>query len=180
MGCIFYTRRSQTSDEDAEQNVLMAIVFNYHNLTLFPLFDIFRAMTIELMNGKTKKCSEDEKSFTVRLLKELDHDIRTMNDLRNAIIHGTWHIGTIDDDDMIKFNIDPKEIRMRKLKATKQGLSSTQPVKSVDDLKRHIAECERLKKYIGAISGGLSFKPDINMIINYKAHGITLKKQKAV
>ncbi len=151
------------------QQRIMHIVFGYQNMTARPLFDIFRAIVAETMqNPDTESKAADKALFakdrTVArsVFKQMSEDMRRVTDARNDIVHGTWRIGWGNTGDE-----DFSNISMHKAKATASGLAFVQPIRSVNELKVQIAECDRLSAIIHTIAACLMF-PKLSVSRNFK------------
>lgn len=132
-----------TANPDERHTRMMKIVFNYQNLTLFPLFEIFRSLTAEWLQDDRCEIKDEDKNIIRAVLAQLSDEIRSISETRNNIVHGTWRTLPMSDY---------HHTTVEKVKASKSGMSVFAPVASSDELVQHCEECDRLFYVIDALS----------------------------
>ena len=163
---------------DKRSGALVETILHYHTFTAKPLFDTLRALVAEAINDTFQEYEDRANgkqnaepplltdphgnviSMTVKdrdtLFGVLAFLFRYYDDLanqRNDLLHGTWYVGYVSNDDP-----DSTEFFIRRFKPTKQGLYPvTKLPKTAGELKDLVKRCELVRgwlAYLGCVLKG--------------------------
>lgn len=117
---------------------LMALVWNHQVMTAKPLFELYRAMLICIVEESDVSASPEEKGAVISILKEESAKYERLVNARNTLLHGTWAIGWGHQGQE-----DFSEINVFKFRTTSNGLKLSDVPKIIEDLEEIISQCER-------------------------------------
>lgn len=130
----------------SEREQLIEIPFHHQAMTAKPLYDIMRAIIVEIVNKPTSSHNADAakfKSLLGHIAGEYDH----LSSKRNELVHGTWFIGFVSHDDP-----DAKEFFIRKYKTSADGLVSAKELpKNASELLALRDRCDVLRTWLGHV-----------------------------
>lgn len=128
---------------------LVRIALSHASQTAKPLFDIFRALIIEVMTPQQNLPKEElerkNNEFVIikDILRQLAKEYGDATDFRNGMLHSTWHIGFAPQD-----AVDFSHIVVHKHKVTKDGLEIEVIANDKDQIKAETENCERIADMI--------------------------------
>jgi len=100
----------------SEREQLIEISFHHTVMTAKPLYDIMRAIIAELLNSPKNPHHANRANFK-KLLGYIEDEYSHLYNKRNELLHGTWLIGYVSDDDP-----NAKDFTIRKYKTSADGL----------------------------------------------------------
>jgi hypothetical protein len=129
---------------DHISSVLVDVAFHHPVLTANPLFEIFRALISEFLNLPGMALEAKEKQIFMGVLKTIATEYNTLTNIRNTLLHGTWHIGynTYEDPNSDTFEL-------RKYRPTGGGLEKETVPTRADQLLTLKDRCEDTRTWIG-------------------------------
>jgi hypothetical protein len=161
----------ELAGRDGRNRTLLEVAFHHQVLSAKPLFDIFRALIIEILNDVLQEQKDKAEGMhetdpplivdrnggpfplTIKdrdtffgVLGFIQGNYDSLVNKRNDLLHGTWFIGYISVDDP-----HSEDFHIRKLRATKQGLSS------VKDLLKNAAALRVLSERCQAVRNWISW-----------------------
>jgi hypothetical protein len=135
-------------DNDAEYGHLISVAFHHSALTAKPLFDIFRALTVEFLELPSSRATQKERDDFRGVLKVIAAEHEELVTTRNNLVHGTWRIGYSSDEDP-----NAEYFSVRKLKTTKSGLEKEEAPKHAFELLALKDRCEDTRYWISFVHG---------------------------
>jgi len=118
---------------------LLNRVFHSEALSAVPLWDIFRNLVTAIVTEFMPKLSDDERTATLQILRQMDGEYKELAKRRNQLVHGTWLIGWASAQDT-----DFSHMGVVKMKWKATGELQSSPLKDADELKSITADCDRL------------------------------------
>jgi hypothetical protein len=143
---------------DRQQKRLIEIAFHHHVLTAKPIFEIMRAIIIEIVDaaiaegaalgqGKDKRpVSKSDPNAFLGLMKFIADEYDELVKIRNGLLHATWFVGYKSVDDPAS-----SEFYVRKYTVTKEGLSPVQLPKNARQLEELSHRCDYIRTWIGML-----------------------------
>src|SRR5262249_44637587 len=134
---------------DRQQKRLLEIAFHHQILTAKPIFEIMRAIIIEIVDvaiadgtalyrGTDKRpVSKSDRDAFLGLMKFLADEYDDLVKIRNGLLHATWFVGYKSLDDPAS-----SEFYARKYTVTKEGLSSVELPKNARQLEELSHRCD--------------------------------------
>jgi hypothetical protein len=98
-------------------SVLADVTFHHPALTAKPLFEIFRALIIEFLNLPDIAVTPEEQKIFRAVLRTIATEYFELTNIRNTLLHGTWHIGYRTHEDP-----NSETFFLHKFKPTSGGL----------------------------------------------------------
>ena len=132
----------------ADDQILLNVVLHHRAFTAQPLFECMRALYAEHVRKLADKISQDEQATITGVLRQAAHDMSFLVERRNALLHGTWHIGFANPADQ-----DFSNPTFMKGKVTGSGLDFNPVVESADDLRELRKRCDELGSFIFRLIG---------------------------
>jgi hypothetical protein len=130
----------------SKREQLIEISFHHQAMTAKPLYDIMRAIIAEIVNNPDNPHHADNASFR-SLLGYIEGEYNHLYSKRNELLHGTWLIGYVSDDDPNASQFD-----IRKYKTTADGLKrATELPKNAPELLGLRDRCDVLRTWIGHV-----------------------------
>jgi|HubBroStandDraft_6_1064221.scaffolds.fasta_scaffold251583_1 hypothetical protein len=140
----------------SERQQLVEISFHHQAMTAKPLFDIMRAIIAEIVNIETSPYYAERTIFR-DLLTHIEKEYSSLYWKRNDLLHGTWLIGYVGDDDPNASQFD-----VRKYKTTADGLKrATKLPKNAIELLDLAARCDDTRTWLGHVDFCLQEKISI-------------------
>jgi hypothetical protein len=155
-------------ERDGKHARLIEVALHHQALTAKPLFDIFRALIIEIIDDAIRTEKDEEagiidgdpplladahrkpRHFTIKerdtylgALAALAAEFEDLANRRNELLHATWFVGFVDNDDP-----NASEFYARKYKTTKAGLTPIDLPKSASQLKDLSTRCEDATNWV--------------------------------
>jgi hypothetical protein len=125
---------------------LIEISLHQQNMTAKPLWDTMRAVIAEIVSRENSPYHADQANFK-SLLGYMEAEYESLYNKRNALLHGTWLIGYISEDDP-----HSEKFRVRKFKTTADGLVEAAGLpQDVTELSSLTDRCEQLRTWIAEI-----------------------------
>jgi hypothetical protein len=141
---------------DRQQKRLIEIAFHHQVLTAKPIFEIMRAIIIEIVDSAIKDgvalyhgpekraASKSDREAFLGLMKFIADEYDDLVKMRNALLHATWFVGYKSEDDPAS-----SEFFARKFVVTKEGLSSVELPKNARQLEELSHRCDLIRTWIG-------------------------------
>lgn len=155
-------------ERDGRHARLIEVALHHQALTAKPLFDIFRALIIEIIDDAIRTEKDEEagiidgdpplladahgkpRHFTIKerdtylgVLAALAAEFEDLANRRNELLHATWFVGFVDNDDP-----NASEFYARKYKTTKAGLTPIDLPKNASQLKELSTRCEEATNWV--------------------------------
>jgi hypothetical protein len=155
-------------ERDGRHTRLVEVVLHHQVLTAKPLFDIFRALIMEIIDDAIKADKEKAEGlqdldpplatdvlgeplhFTIAerdtffgVMAAISTEYERLNNRRNELLHATWFIGFVGNDDP-----NASEFYVRKFTTTKKGLVPVDLPKNAGQLKELSDRCEEATNWI--------------------------------
>jgi hypothetical protein len=129
----------------SERLDLIELPFHHGAMTAKPLFDIMRAVIIEIVNKPGNFHYPNLETFKT-LLGLAEAEYGSLINKRNELLHGTWFVG-------FPTKIDPeaKEFFVRKFKTSGDGLIAAQLPKNADELSALTKRCDEMRLWLGQL-----------------------------
>jgi hypothetical protein len=136
--------------DDGPQQRLHLIIFHHQSLTAKPLFELFRAMTIQTISEKGYKDKygiEDAAVNAFRgVLGQINKEYFDLVNLRNSLLHGTWFVGYVGDDP------SSPDFDVYKYTVTKEGLSRVELPRTASELADLSNRCEEVQVLVSLVN----------------------------
>jgi len=130
----------------SERQLLVEISFHHQVMTAKPLLDIMRAIIAEIVNVETSPYFA-ERAVYGDLVRHIAKEYDRLHWKRNELLHGTWFIGYVSDDDP-----DASVFDVRKYKTTASGLMRTTGLpKSAAELLELAARCDETRTWLAHV-----------------------------
>jgi hypothetical protein len=126
-----------------DTEALAEIAFHHPALTAKPVFEIFRALVAEFMIADAPDISPQAKDAFNGVFSTIAKEYFELTNIRNVLIHGTWHIGysTAEDPNSENFFLS-------KYQPTKKGLERHDVPKHAFELLALKDRCEDARNWI--------------------------------
>jgi hypothetical protein len=133
-------------DRDAPHGRLADIAFHHPALTAKPLFEIMRALIVEILKlPHVALAIKDQDTFR-GVLGTIAGEYFELSNIRNSLVHGTWHIGYSTEEDP-----NAEHFFLFKFKPTKSGLEKEDVPKHAFELLALKDRCEKTRNWISHI-----------------------------
>jgi hypothetical protein len=175
---------------DTKHGRLVEVALHHSALTAKPLFDIFRALIIEIVEDaitadKKRKdgtyddayaplvtdINDDPLHFTIAergaflgTMAELAAEFEHLSARRNELLHATWFVGYVDASDP-----NASMFYARKFKTTKTGLSPVDLPKNAGQLKELCERCEEATNWVAFLHACSCGTSEIQKL--FQSHG---------
>jgi hypothetical protein len=162
------TIRPLSDNKNMHHHGLIEIAFHHYCMTAKPLFEIFRAIIIQIVNvsievqeirkksgrddyplpivdsfGKSVSFIPSDREKFLGVLKTIAKEYGDLMDLRNGLLHGSWFVGY---DSSIDFDL-------HKYIVTKEGLARVDLPKTTSELLELCDRCENVIPWLHKIEG---------------------------
>jgi hypothetical protein len=169
--------------KDRRQRDLVEIPFHHQAMTAKPLFEILRALIIEIVNESIKRQEREEQKvtdldpapvvdyeghplvFNVKnretfsgVLANIASEYETLTNMRNNLLHATWFVGYVSSDDQLA-----SEFYARKYTVGKKGISRLELPKKAPELLKLTDRCDLTRIWIWRVHGCLTGPDDIHV-----------------
>jgi hypothetical protein len=136
-----------------ERQKVIAIAFHHQVMTAKPLFEIMRAIVVELLKQE-KTCKEQQidkeaKDIFRGVLETISKEYNALVSKRNNLLHGTWFVGFGGPGDP-----HAEEFLVSKLSISKAGVEPLELPKNAKELSMLSARCRRVAGWVGAVYVG--------------------------
>jgi hypothetical protein len=136
--------------EEGPKLQLHLIIFHHQSLTAKPLFELFRAMTIQTLSEKGFKEKHQIETGTVDafrgVLAQVSKEYFDLVNLRNSLLHGTWFIGYVGDDP------SSPDFDVYKYAVNKDGLSRVELPRTASELADLSTRCDEIKDLVSLVN----------------------------
>ncbi len=141
--------RNTDMDTDPEyfsRKMVLDIPFHNQSMTAKPLWDVMRAIIVEIVSQKY--CSlYEERECLKSLLGFMASEYEELYSKRNALLHGTWFIGFVSEEDP-----NNEKFRIRKFQTTATGLQTVKELpQEVSQLTSLTMRCDEMRTWIAEI-----------------------------
>jgi hypothetical protein len=177
--CLFLAAR------DGRNAALVETILHHQALSAKPLFEILRALVAEALKD-TLKALEDltiplhdvdpplladadgnplpltikDRDTFFGILAFINGKYETLANQRNDLLHGTWFVGYVSND-----NPDSSEFLIRRLRTSKRGLSPVTGLpKTAAELKTLADQCKDVRYWLGYVEQCLQGWTNINEV----------------
>lgn len=155
-------------ERDGRHTRLVEVALHHQSLTAKPLLDIFRALVMEIVDdairsdkdkeagiidldpplvkdilGDPLHFTDKERQTFLGAMSALAEEFEYLSTRRNELLHATWFVGFVDNDDP-----NASEFYARKFKTTKTGLTPIDLPKNAQQLKDLSARCDEATNWI--------------------------------
>lgn len=161
--------------KDRHHRNLIEIALHHQSLTAKPIFEMMRAVIVEIVNADIKRHLEtgrradtepahatDERGAPVQfspadrevffgVLKTIAEEYNDLVNKRNSLLHATWFVGYTSPDDR-----SASEFFARKYAITKDGAKLLQLPKKAIELADLSARCDATRRWTGQLDVCLS------------------------
>lgn len=182
--CIYFNVRDGddgTKPEDVEwgewferikqKKILIEVAFHSPGMTAKSLFDIMKAIIVEVASIKDGPYYLDCDEYK-DLLTHIEKEYSSLYWKRNDLLHGTWHIGYVAFDDP-----NAKQFDIRRYRITANGLERVSKLpKNAAELSELSERCSEARNWIGTI--GFCLKDKIRIATFFKREIITTEEPK--
>jgi hypothetical protein len=158
-------------ERDGKHRRLIEIVLHHQVLTAKPLYEIFRAVVVEVVDDaislkkakagrvfdrdpplvvdlmeKALQFASADRDVFLRVMSTIADEYNTLVNKRNNLLHATWFIG-------FQGSGDPScsEFYVRKYATTKQGLTTVELPKNAPELRELSKRCEVTRNWIASL-----------------------------
>jgi hypothetical protein len=115
-------------------------------MTAKPLWDAMRAIIADILSRESNPHHTDRANFK-GLLGFIEREYSTLYNKRNELLHGTWEIGYVSDDDP-----HSRKFRVRKFKTTADGFAEAKELpQDVAELSSLTDRCDKLRTWIAEV-----------------------------
>jgi hypothetical protein len=140
-----------------EREHLVEISFHHQSMTAKPLFDIMRAIIAEIVSLEDNPNYNDREVFR-DVLRHIEKEYSELYWKRNDLLHGTWLIGYVSNDDPNASRFD-----IRRYKTTADGLTRTMQLpRNAEELLALASRCDEARTWIGTVGFCLQDRLSIN------------------
>lgn len=133
---------------------LIAIPFHHQQLSALPLFELFRAILMEVISDSKYQADYDlTKSDVDRfsgVLGAVSGKYQELLNKRNSLLHGTWFVGYRGTHDP-----DAESFHISKYKTSAVGLVPVELPTTVAELNDLTIRCEETRNWISVVHGCL-------------------------
>jgi hypothetical protein len=144
----------QFHEQERRQKTLIEIPFHSSGMTAKPLFDIMRAIIAEIANVKESSHYANRETYK-ELLAHIEKEYGALFWKRNELLHGTWLIGYVDEDDP-----NSSQFQVRKYKITADGLARISELpKNANELLTLTMRCNDTRDWLGTLGYCLADVP---------------------
>jgi hypothetical protein len=147
--------RLLSDDKDQSRSDLVEIALHHQSLTAKPIFEIFRAVIVQIVNTsieaqktgrKTEGFSLADREIFLGVMKTIADEYLTLANMRNNLLHGAWFVGYGADSLGDEFDI-------HKYTVTKEGLSRVELPTKTTQLLELCDRCNALPPWLWKIEG---------------------------
>ena len=131
---------------DSPNTRLVEIALHHSVLTAKPLFEIFRAVTVEYLKFDGVVSSEDERNTFLGVLGVIAGEYLKLSNLRNILLQGTWIVGWSHDEAP-----NEESFILKKFKLTKSGIEPEDAPKHAFELLALKDRCDDTRTWISHI-----------------------------
>ena len=159
---------------DSPKEELHQIIFHHQSLTAKPLFELFRAMTIQTISEKGFKEKHKIDVVTVDafrgVLAQISKEYFDLVNLRNNLLHGTWFIGYVGDDPT------SPDFDVYKYTVNKDGLSRIELPRTASQLADLNNRCDEVRDLVALISECIPNKTHYKVTDHFRREGGVWKR----
>ncbi|MBX9773660.1 MAG: hypothetical protein K2Y71_04525 [Xanthobacteraceae bacterium] len=146
---------------------LVTIALHHPVMTATPLFEIMRAMIMEILKEDRHPLHNDRQLYAA-VLRQISTEYMDLVSTRNNLLHGTWFVGHVS---LAGIGVDEaKEFFIRKHKPTKDGLDQLDLPKKPEELLKLVERCQKTGTWIVVLYTFLADHRDIRQAF-YKENG---------
>lgn len=131
----------------------VSVAMNHQSMTAKPLFEILRCLIAEIAKDKearkTFNIDNELQNLLSGVMAVINKEYSELANVRNNLLHGTWHIGTSGFSDP-----DASEFVVNKLSTTKAGLDVMKLPKTAKELAAFTKRCRKTRSWIFYITAG--------------------------
>ena len=133
--------------ENSKQAEYVEIAFYHEAMSAKPLFEIFRAITLQMFGDehfrKRHHIDQADHDGLRGVLGRLNGEYDKLSRTRNDLLHGTWFMGRTSGDD------PHKEFHLHRRRVKKEGLAEPADLpKNVDDLTKLAQRCHEAMMWV--------------------------------
>jgi hypothetical protein len=125
---------------------LVEVAFHHPAITAKPAFEIMRALIADYLKQNETKTTFKEREAFSGVLSELASEYFSLVNMRNSLLHGTWHVGFVSPGDP-----HSSTFQVTKYKPTKTGLAKEATPTDADGLRTLTRRCHVVRSWLGEV-----------------------------
>jgi hypothetical protein len=148
--------------EEGDRRHLISIPFHHQGATAKPLFDIMRAIVAEVVNVPETYYYK-ERALCRDILTNIEKEFGSLYWKRNDLLHGTWLMGYVSDDDP-----NASSFQIRRFRTTADGLKrATELPKNAPELLKLRDRCDDARNWLGHVGFCLWQKESVSNFFKF-------------
>lgn len=129
-------------DDLIRKMLLVEIPFHHTGASAKPLFDTMKALIAEVVNAPRSPYYAERETYK-SLVAHIEKEFGSLSWKRNDLLHGTWRVGYVGDDDPHASTFD-----VRRYKLTGDGVKRAPMPKNASELLKLRDRCEATRNWL--------------------------------
>ncbi len=136
-------------DGSARKNRMLNGVLYHQALTAAPLIDMLACVIFEMLEAEGDQFSKEERADITSIVGEVAKRLRTLCEIRNNLLHGTWFIGWASQG---ATDFPLTEGTVHRFTPSARGVKSRDKLpKSLNDLRSYIEDAKAVKQFMNGL-----------------------------